>query len=106
MRYLLLQEFQSNVFAPGRTSFETSSPDSIVLFPFTDFDTEGDSPLGLDDHPSLDNFFKDSQDMNDDQCLTIAQKYQFWTMLRFIGPSTTRYAKAWPQRLSTKLLVD
>jgi ankyrin repeat protein len=79
IRYLLLQEFHLDMFAPQRTSFETSSLNSIPSLPFADFDTEGsDGPLGLDDHLGLNNFFKDSQDMDDDKCILIAQQYRFF----------------------------
>jgi ankyrin repeat protein len=79
IRYLLLEDFQLDIFAPERTSFETSSPNSIPPFPFTDLDTESsDSPLGLDDHLGLDNFFKEPHDMDNDQCILITQQYRFF----------------------------
>lgn len=79
MRYLLLQDFESDIFASERTSLESSSPNSFPSLPFTDLDSTGsDGPLGLDDHLSLDNFFKDSQDMDEEQCTLIAQKYKFF----------------------------
>jgi hypothetical protein len=79
IRYLLLQEIHLDIFAPEWTSFETNSPNSVLSLPSADFDTEGlDSPLGLDDHLGLDSFFKDSQDMDDDKCILIAQQYKFF----------------------------
>ncbi|KAF2791689.1 ankyrin [Melanomma pulvis-pyrius CBS 109.77] len=79
IQYLLLQDFQSDILAPERTSLETSSLTSLPSFPFTDFDTTGsDNPLGLDDHLGLDNFFKDPQNMDEEQCILLAQQYTFF----------------------------
>ncbi|KAH9877542.1 hypothetical protein IAQ61_002909 [Plenodomus lingam] len=75
MRYLLLKEFQTDIFAPEDISLEPSSPDSCPSDPFTDFDTKGLS-LGLDDYPSLDNLFKHSQYIGEEQCTLIAQRYE------------------------------
>ncbi|KAF2012750.1 hypothetical protein BU24DRAFT_395880 [Aaosphaeria arxii CBS 175.79] len=85
MRYLLLQEFQSDLFTSERRSFETSSSNSNPSLPFADFDPEGldgplnlDGPLGLDDHLGLDNFFKDTHTMAKEKCILIAQEYKFF----------------------------
>jgi ankyrin repeat protein len=79
IRYLLLEEFQLDIFASERASLETNSPDSYRSFPYTDFDAmDSDDPLDLDDHLGLDNFFKDSRDLDEEQCTLIAQKYKFF----------------------------
>ncbi|KAF2029167.1 hypothetical protein EK21DRAFT_68331 [Setomelanomma holmii] len=79
IRYLLLKEFQADIFASERTSLETSSPSSTLSLPVTDCDTMGlGGPLGLDDHLGLDTFFKDSQDVDEEQCNLISQKYKFF----------------------------
>jgi ankyrin repeat protein len=79
IRYLLMEEFQVDVFASERTSIETSSPQSADSFPVTDFGTMGlGGPLGLDDHLDLDNFFKDSRDADEEQCTSISQRYTFF----------------------------
>ena len=73
MQYLLLQDFQSNIFAQERTSLETSSPTSLPSLPFIDLDTEAeDDPLGLD------SFFKEPQNMDEEQCSLLAQQYKFF----------------------------
>jgi ankyrin repeat protein len=79
IRYLLMEEFQANIFASERTSLETNSSNASHSLPVTDFDTMGlGGPLGLDDHLGLDNFFKDSQDMEEEHCTLISQKYKFF----------------------------
>ena len=79
IRYLLMEEFQADIFTSERTSLETNSPDSSHSFPVTDFDTMGlGGPLGLDDHLGLDDFFRDSQDVDEEQCTLISQKYKFF----------------------------
>jgi ankyrin repeat protein len=79
IRYLLMEEFQVDIFASEKTSFETSSPTSSHSFELTDLDTMGfDGPLGLDDHLGLDNFFKDSRDADEEQCTLISQEYTFF----------------------------
>jgi ankyrin repeat protein len=78
IQYLLLQEFQSDIFAPERTSLETSSPNSYHALPFAEFDTMDSGDLSLDDHPNLENFFKEPQTMNEEQCALIAQRYDLF----------------------------
>jgi ankyrin repeat protein len=78
IQYLSLEEFQSDMFAPERTSFDSSSPNSLHALPFTDDTTGSGSPLGLDDQLGLENFFKDPQDMDEERCNLIAQQYDFF----------------------------
>ena len=68
-----------NLFASERTSVESSSPDSSHFLPYTDSETtDSDGPLGLDDHLGLEGFFKDSLELDEAQCILIAQKYRFF----------------------------
>ncbi|KAJ5035234.1 hypothetical protein J3E74DRAFT_470296 [Bipolaris maydis] len=81
--YLLLEEFQLDIFASERTSLGTNSPESYGSFPLNDFDTiASDGPLGLDDHLGLENFFKNSRELDEEhyeeQCVLAAQKYKFF----------------------------
>lgn len=79
IRYLLMEEFKTDLFASERTSVESSSPNSSHFLPFTDSETtDSDRPLGLDDHLGLESFFQDSQDLEEAQCTLIAQKYRFF----------------------------
>jgi ankyrin repeat protein len=79
IRYLLLEEFQLDIFGSERTSLETDSTNSCHSLSYIDFDaTASSGPLDLDDHLGLDNFFKDSREINEDQCTLIAQKYKFF----------------------------
>ncbi|KAF2848626.1 hypothetical protein T440DRAFT_500299 [Plenodomus tracheiphilus IPT5] len=80
MRYLLLQDFRWDVFAPERTSLDSSSTISFPSFPFTEFDTADlASPFTLDDHLSLDDLFKDPQTtMDEERCTLIAHEYKFF----------------------------
>ncbi|EMD85651.1 hypothetical protein COCC4DRAFT_181892 [Bipolaris maydis ATCC 48331] len=84
IRYLLLEEFQLDIFAPEGTSRGTNSPESYRSFPYTDFDTTapddhlGLDNLGLDDHLGLESFFKNSRDLDEDQSALTAQKYKFF----------------------------
>ncbi|KAL6160786.1 hypothetical protein ACJQWK_02202 [Exserohilum turcicum] len=79
IRYLLLKEFQSDIFASERTSLETNSPSSYQSFSHTDFDAiASDGPLGPDDNLGLDNFFKNSGDLDEEQCALITQRYGFF----------------------------
>ncbi|PVH93685.1 hypothetical protein DM02DRAFT_661734 [Periconia macrospinosa] len=79
--YLLLDDFQLDIFAPRRTSFElsspeTSSPESLHSSPL---DEPSPSALfGLDDDLGLDSFFGDSQNVNEEKCAQIAQEYRFF----------------------------
>jgi ankyrin repeat protein len=79
IQYLLMEEFQSDIFGAERTSLETSSPNSFRSLPFADIESVGSGgSLGLDDHLGLDNFFKASQDVDEEQCTQIAQNYKFF----------------------------
>jgi ankyrin repeat protein len=79
IQYLLMQEFQSDMFASERTSIETCSPISYRSLPFTDFDVlDLGGSLNLDEHLGLDNFFKDPQDMDEEKYTSIAQQYKFF----------------------------
>ncbi|KAF3032584.1 hypothetical protein E8E11_006070 [Didymella keratinophila] len=79
IRYLLMEEFKTDLFVSGGTSAESSSPNSSHFLPFPDSETaEPDGPLGLDDHLGLDSFFKDSQELEEAQCALIAQEYRFF----------------------------
>ncbi|KAF1922717.1 ankyrin [Didymella exigua CBS 183.55] len=79
IRYLLMEEFKTDLFASERTSVESGSPNSSHFLPFTDSDTaDSGGPLGLDDHLGLENFFKDSQELEEAQCALIAQEYRFF----------------------------
>ncbi|CAN9215268.1 unnamed protein product [Alternaria alternata] len=79
IRYLLMEEFQSDIFASERTSLETSSSSSFHALPYTDFNTRAsDDPLDLDDHLGLDEFFKNPRDLDDEQCTLITQRYKFF----------------------------
>ncbi|KAJ5055078.1 hypothetical protein J3E74DRAFT_442389 [Bipolaris maydis] len=79
VQYLLLEEFQLDIFASERTSLGTNSPESYGSFPLNDFDTiASDGPLGLDDHLGLENFFKNSRELDEEQCVLAAQKYKFF----------------------------
>jgi ankyrin repeat protein len=79
IRYLLLDDFQSNLLAAQGTSLETSSPISYDSLPLNEINSmDSESPLGLDDHLGLDNFFKNSLDMDEEQCALITQRYPFF----------------------------
>jgi hypothetical protein len=66
IRYLLMDEFKTDLFAPEKTSIESSSPSSSPVLPFTESEeTDFDGPLGLDDHLGLKSFFKDSQELEE-----------------------------------------
>ncbi|EUC40874.1 hypothetical protein COCMIDRAFT_30247, partial [Bipolaris oryzae ATCC 44560] len=83
IRYLLLEEFQLDIFVPEGTSLGTNSPESYRSFPY-DFDATapdhhlGLDDLGLDDQLGLESFFKNSRDLDEDQCALTAQKYKFF----------------------------
>jgi ankyrin repeat protein len=79
IRYLLMEEFKTDLFASESTSVESSSPSSSHYQPFTDSETtDSDGCLDLDDRLGLDTFFKDSQEIDEAQCMVIAQKYKFF----------------------------
>ena len=80
MRYLLLQEFQSDLLGSKRSSIETGSPPtSLSSPPSSSFNTpDSGEPLGGDDGFDLGNLFKDKQEMDEEQCAMIAQDYDFF----------------------------
>ncbi|KAH7091508.1 hypothetical protein FB567DRAFT_490488 [Paraphoma chrysanthemicola] len=79
IRYLLLKDFRTDIFASDRTSLETKTTGSSQSLPFMDFDAIGlGGALGLDDHLGLDSFFKDSQVVDDDQCTLISERYKYF----------------------------
>ncbi|KAF2705809.1 hypothetical protein K504DRAFT_484184 [Pleomassaria siparia CBS 279.74] len=79
IQYLLLEDFQSDSFAPEQTSLETGSHTSSPSLPFMDSDTtSSDGSFGLDDHLGLDNLFKDPQTMDEEQCTLLARQYIFF----------------------------
>lgn len=79
IRYLLMEEFRTDLFASEGTSIESSSPNSSHFLPFIDSETkDSEDPLGLDDHLGLEVFFKDSQELDEAQCMRIAQRYGFF----------------------------
>ncbi|KAJ4330291.1 hypothetical protein N0V87_010136 [Didymella glomerata] len=79
IRYLLMDEFKTNLFAPERTSVESSSPKSSHVLPSMDpEEMDWDGPLGLDDYLGLESFFQDSQELGEAQCALIAQRYKFF----------------------------
>ncbi|KAF2279455.1 uncharacterized protein EI97DRAFT_492076 [Westerdykella ornata] len=80
IQYLLMEEFQSDIFASERDSLEISSRNSLNSLPLTDFDTvgSGGGPLSPDEYLGLDNFFKDSQNVDEGRCNLSAQKYRFF----------------------------
>jgi ankyrin repeat protein len=104
IRYLLMEDFQADIFASEKTSIETSSRKSSHSFPATDFDTMGlGGSLGLDDHLDLDNFFKDSQDADEEQCTWVSQNYTFfdysaihwaehYSLCEYVAPKSVRDA--------------
>ncbi|KAJ6284193.1 hypothetical protein J3E71DRAFT_377760 [Bipolaris maydis] len=63
IRYLLLEEFQLDIFALEGTSRGTNSPESYRSFPYTNFDTTapdnhlGLDNLGLDNHLGLEKHY-------------------------------------------------
>lgn len=78
IRYLLLEEFQSDVFTPGSLSLDSSSPNSPLSSPSTDVDvTSPVDTTNLEDQLGLDNIFKDPEDIDED-CNVIAQRYVFF----------------------------
>lgn len=76
IQYLLMDEFQTDIFASTRSSLETNSTHSSTLITF---DTLGlGSSLDLDDHLGLDDFFKSPREANEEQCTSICQEFTFF----------------------------
>jgi ankyrin repeat protein len=79
IRYLLMEEFKTDLFASKRKSVESSSPDSSYFLPFANSETtDSGGGLGLNDDLGLESFFKDSQDLEEAQCALIAKEYRFF----------------------------
>jgi ankyrin repeat protein len=79
IRYLLMEEFKTDLFASERTSVESSSPNSSHILPSTDSETtDSGGALGLGDHLGLESLFKDSQELEEARCALIAQEYRFF----------------------------
>lgn len=60
IQYLLIDKFKTDLFAPEKTSAESSSPNSSRILPSIDNEeTDWDGTLSLDNYLGLDSFFRD-----------------------------------------------